>query len=284
MTSEQLDLSKLRELLTKRFDVEELRSLVFDLGVDYDSLRGEGQAAKARELVAYLERRDRVLDLVELGQKLRPDVPWQGVVQARKGDFHKGLASSDDCAAWRRQLAELKSNLLLIEERLSQFVMDTDLANLQLVKRKRYLEKQIAELQDCLATHCEGNNDIDSVNFRSADGHPKQDRDSKSSVDIEAQKIRVSGNNVLFGHGDITNINVESDIAFASAQQSARDREASLRRQLVIHRKNLSHLEEQLSKYGKMDAPLHLLNQIEDEEEEIRRKEKLLDEIGGQDA
>jgi hypothetical protein len=30
---------------------------IFDLGVDFDSLRGEGKPAKARELAAYLQHR-----------------------------------------------------------------------------------------------------------------------------------------------------------------------------------------------------------------------------------
>jgi tetratricopeptide (TPR) repeat protein len=42
---------------------EELRDLCFDLGVKYDDLPGEGAAAKARELVDYLERHCRIPDL-----------------------------------------------------------------------------------------------------------------------------------------------------------------------------------------------------------------------------
>lgn len=72
----QASLSRLREILTLRFDAEELHSLCFDLGVDYDNLRGEGKAAKARELVAYMNRRNRLSDLVEVSQRLRPDISW----------------------------------------------------------------------------------------------------------------------------------------------------------------------------------------------------------------
>ena len=49
------DASAVRQTLVKLYDLEELRTLCMDLNVDYDSLRGEGKAAKARELVLYME-------------------------------------------------------------------------------------------------------------------------------------------------------------------------------------------------------------------------------------
>jgi hypothetical protein len=67
-------LVQLRENLVRYFDEEELRTLCYDLGVDYDSLRGEGKAARARELVAYLERHSRIPEFVRLVRKLRPQV------------------------------------------------------------------------------------------------------------------------------------------------------------------------------------------------------------------
>jgi hypothetical protein len=63
-------------LLTEHFDEEEFRTLCFDLSVDYDTLRGEGKAAKARELVAYLDRYDRIDDLVAMGSQMRAHLAW----------------------------------------------------------------------------------------------------------------------------------------------------------------------------------------------------------------
>jgi hypothetical protein len=65
-----------RLILTLHFDLEELRTLCFDLGVDYDSLRGEGKAAKARELIAYMQRRGQLDRLIAETKKLRPEVDW----------------------------------------------------------------------------------------------------------------------------------------------------------------------------------------------------------------
>jgi len=70
-------LTDLRQILTERMDVEELRTLCFDLGVDYDTLRGEAMEGKARELVAYLAHRDRLPDIVAWCLQHRPDLEDQ---------------------------------------------------------------------------------------------------------------------------------------------------------------------------------------------------------------
>jgi hypothetical protein len=68
--------TQLRQWLSAHFDEEELRTLCFDLGLSYDDLRGEGAPHKARELVAYLERRGRIPELVALGKRARPHLDW----------------------------------------------------------------------------------------------------------------------------------------------------------------------------------------------------------------
>jgi serine/threonine protein kinase len=70
-------LVELSKILGERFDEGELRALCFHLDdVDYDSLPGEGKASKARELISYLERRNRISELIEIGEQLRPDISW----------------------------------------------------------------------------------------------------------------------------------------------------------------------------------------------------------------
>ncbi len=73
-------LVKLRQVVTDRFDDEELRTLCFDLDVDFDDLRGEGKMAKVRELITKLERRHRIADLVKVGKQIRSDIPWGSIV------------------------------------------------------------------------------------------------------------------------------------------------------------------------------------------------------------
>ncbi len=73
-TAERKLLTQLRQILATRFDDGELHTLSFDLGVDYDSLPGAGKADKAREIVDYFNRRNRIPDLVEAVKKQRPDI------------------------------------------------------------------------------------------------------------------------------------------------------------------------------------------------------------------
>lgn len=70
---------KLLDLLRSRFDLEEFRTLCFTLqervaDLNYDALPGEGLEAKARELIAFLVRRDQ-LDLLPIELFIqRPDL------------------------------------------------------------------------------------------------------------------------------------------------------------------------------------------------------------------
>lgn len=67
-------LAELSEIFDKRFNREELNILCFDLGVDYDRLPGVEQGKRAREVVFYLARRQRIDDLTAYCAKHRPDI------------------------------------------------------------------------------------------------------------------------------------------------------------------------------------------------------------------
>lgn len=73
-TAQLNQLRLLRYLINQHFNDEELRGLVFDLGVDYDSLRKNGKDTTTRELISYCERRGRLGKLVTRCQELRADV------------------------------------------------------------------------------------------------------------------------------------------------------------------------------------------------------------------
>jgi tetratricopeptide (TPR) repeat protein len=70
-------LAQLRRNVAEHFNESELRTLCFDLEVDYDELPGRAKSEKAAELVAHLERRGRLPELVELGKQLRPKLAWE---------------------------------------------------------------------------------------------------------------------------------------------------------------------------------------------------------------
>jgi DNA-binding NtrC family response regulator len=71
--------TRLLQVLSDRFDEGELRTLCFNLEIDYEILPGQGKRDKARELIQYLERRERISDLVEAGKQMRPDIPWREI-------------------------------------------------------------------------------------------------------------------------------------------------------------------------------------------------------------
>ena len=71
------DLPRLLDLLVKHFSLEELHTLAFDLGVDYESLGGAGKEARAREFLLYLDRRGRIPQLLDAVREQRPQVRWQ---------------------------------------------------------------------------------------------------------------------------------------------------------------------------------------------------------------
>jgi serine/threonine protein kinase len=92
-------LVKLRQILATRFDEGELRTLCYDLGIDYDDLPAEGKANTARELVYYLERYDRISELVTFGERLRPDISWVDVPEAPREVSPTSQSSSPDASS-----------------------------------------------------------------------------------------------------------------------------------------------------------------------------------------
>jgi hypothetical protein len=65
---------ELRRSLVRHFSEDELRTLAFDLDIDYECLPAEGKTGKARELLLSLERTGRIPEFVEMLSQLRPDV------------------------------------------------------------------------------------------------------------------------------------------------------------------------------------------------------------------
>jgi tetratricopeptide (TPR) repeat protein len=69
-------LTKLRQLLTRHFNEEDLRTLCFDMDIEYDALPGRDNAGKARELVARCDREGCIPELVAVAKEERPNVDW----------------------------------------------------------------------------------------------------------------------------------------------------------------------------------------------------------------
>ncbi len=93
-------LAQLRQHLIEYFDDEELRTLCFDLSVDYDNLPGRAKANKARELLSNLDQRGRISDLIKLCSTQRPNIPWQEILTEIQAEPpFKGLQYFDEADA-----------------------------------------------------------------------------------------------------------------------------------------------------------------------------------------
>ncbi len=70
----QVDPTALRKALTTYFNEGELRTLCFDLGINYEDLGGRGKAENAAELVTYAQRHNFLDKLAYFVQDARPHV------------------------------------------------------------------------------------------------------------------------------------------------------------------------------------------------------------------
>ncbi|HOU15703.1 MAG TPA: hypothetical protein PKZ84_21575 [Anaerolineae bacterium] len=75
-------LSPLRQVLATQLTADDLDTLCFDLGLDYDALPAQEQGHKARELLKRIVQEDRVYELVNAGKSIRPDVTWDAAIAA----------------------------------------------------------------------------------------------------------------------------------------------------------------------------------------------------------
>lgn len=92
-TNPELYLTTLHKMLDRYFDLEEIRTLCFQLNVDYDSVRGEGKSARIRHLILDLARHGRLEQLVAMVSLERPHVTWPPVPDEL--DLPSALSSSD---------------------------------------------------------------------------------------------------------------------------------------------------------------------------------------------
>ena len=53
-----------------------LRTLVFDLGLNHEDISGDTVRARTRELIAFLEKRERLSELIAWARRERPNIDW----------------------------------------------------------------------------------------------------------------------------------------------------------------------------------------------------------------
>jgi len=68
----ELTHTQLRHIIVKYFNLGELKTLAFDLGIEYEELEGDNKSVKALALVQYAQRHDLYANLVAYVQQARP--------------------------------------------------------------------------------------------------------------------------------------------------------------------------------------------------------------------
>ena len=105
-------LTDLRQKIVDHYNDEELRTLCFDVGANYEDLPAQGKEGKARELIAYLQRLGQLPDLIKMCRKTRPKVDWS--VHAGTGGSSDESLDNDNrlppgflpVGRWRMQLSD----------------------------------------------------------------------------------------------------------------------------------------------------------------------------------
>ncbi len=72
-------LSKLHKQIDQYFSFSEVRTLCFDLGVDYENIPGDHRSAFIRNLIVSLAKQNRLQELVAHIKAQRPFVDWENV-------------------------------------------------------------------------------------------------------------------------------------------------------------------------------------------------------------
>ena len=72
-------LRELRRKIVNLFNLAELETLTYDIGVNWGELRGNGITNKVLSLITHLQRRNKLESLIILLQEERPDVKWRKI-------------------------------------------------------------------------------------------------------------------------------------------------------------------------------------------------------------
>ncbi|MCB9420751.1 MAG: hypothetical protein H6667_13170 [Ardenticatenaceae bacterium] len=97
----EYNLPVIRKQLVEYFNNSELQELCFQLDVDYEIINGENKLDKARELLTYLNRRNRMPELVAYCQRERPSIQWNIIktAQAMGDEFAENVGLTPAVAA-----------------------------------------------------------------------------------------------------------------------------------------------------------------------------------------
>ena len=68
--------ARLRKNIDTYFNEDDIRTICYDLSIDYESISGESKSAKIRELLAFCERKGNLEDFINSVRQERPNILW----------------------------------------------------------------------------------------------------------------------------------------------------------------------------------------------------------------
>src|SRR5436853_284398 len=104
------------EILTVYFNESELRTLCFDLNIDYEDILGVTKTDKAREIILYCERHDLIDQVIAVGKIQRPNASWDNI------EIHNSLPLPSDRAAISRETVLLAG--VIVSQTMSMVFVD----------------------------------------------------------------------------------------------------------------------------------------------------------------
>lgn len=222
--------ARLRQMLDAHFSESELRDLCFDLNVDYESLLGQGKADKTRELVAHLERRGRIRELVAIASELRPNVSWQDAPEVTRK-----ATGADTLTSLRQDIVDH-----LNEDELR------DLCSIMGLDYNDFSESRKSDTVRKIVAYLEHRNRIPEL----ADALTKR----RPNVSWDAQSISARDK-----------VTVDENVSVKIASASA----LHLQRMLMMARRTLAILEEQAAGYTALTIPVHLRIELEEKRRQV---------------
>ena len=117
------DPRKLLKALLTHFNENELKGLVFELGdVDYEDLPPGGRKDKARELVRYYVRQNRLQKLVAMFQQKRPSVPLATIALDESDEDPTLTVTTTSSSGTILPTSETRSNTMIVGKTFSALV------------------------------------------------------------------------------------------------------------------------------------------------------------------
>jgi hypothetical protein len=104
-------LSELRQTINRLFNEQDLRTLCFDVGVDYDDIGGETKESKVRELILHQYRRGLLRNLIMKCAEHREDVRWRNLA-GKSTDAQTEIVSFEKLFASVLDKAQEQSDLV----------------------------------------------------------------------------------------------------------------------------------------------------------------------------